>query len=499
VGGYFDIPRYAIHFAWQSNVGPCQLSYDGPGDNDGPVHPSMDAPAAYEWVSYQSTPGIYVYRITCRNGADEATATTTVEYLATPPRVEIYVDTTVPKSRDQTFTLNWSSNVPSCMASGGYPGDGWAGAQSDNSGFPYISIGTAGTWTYTMTCGSGAGAVTSSVDVVIPPPSLTFEPHVSQRLMSQGIELRWNGTVGNCVKTGDWAADPFPLFSSGSAITSSGTPGLKTFGIRCGLSNYIEATTQVEFLPVPVVQITASPLSALVNQPVTLSWTSSFADECQVQGAGMADWNGKLAANGSKPVTRTTPGHVGFYIDCGGVVDAVVVEWRGITSSPPTPAAPAVTMSIDHPTRVAGETVVVTWTSNRAAACRGGQGVAGDGWTGALPVSGTRSIVVAAAGTYTWEISCEGAPPSATATVSAIFSAAPSGGSSSGGGSNSGNGSGSGGGGGGRIDPMLLAMLGFMLLPGMARAGRRRYAERLAALGQRFLFVSIGAAKQAPN
>jgi hypothetical protein len=419
-----------------------------------------------------------VYRITCRNGADEATATTTVNYIPNQPRMDLYVDSTVPKHRDQGFQLTWESNVSPCVASGGYPGDGWAGAKSGNVGFPTITIGQAGTWTYSMTCGSGASERTASLSVVIPPPELTIEPHAAEILMSRGMELRWNGTVGNCVAIGDWTSGIATYFSSGFGIASSTTPGLKTFGVRCGLSNYIEATTQVNFLPVPVVNMTATPASAPVNQSVTLNWSATHVDGCRVQGVGTPEWNGLLPASGSRVVTRSVPGPFGFYLDCGGVVDAVVVQWLGVTTSPSRPAAPAVTFNIDQTTRVAGDAVTLSWTSSRAAACRGSQGVAGDGWVGALPVSGTRSIVVNAAGTHTWEISCEGAPPAASSTVSAVYTARPSSSSSSGGGSSSSSGSGGGGGGGGRIDPLLLGMLGMLLLSWSLR-GRR--SEQLFA------------------
>lgn len=462
-------PQFAIRFAWIANVAACQLSYDGPGNNDGNAHPSKDMPARGESEQFQFVPGTYVYRVECGSGAEAVSATATVDYLPNTPRVDVWRDSTLTLARDQSFYIYVDSNLQPCVKGGGSPGDGWAGSTTTPQ---MISISTPGTFVYTATCGTSPNEVSDSLTVVIPPASLAFEPHPAEVLMNHGVELRWNGTVGNCVFTGDWSST-FPRFATGSAITSSNTPGIKTFGVRCGLSNFIEATTQINFLPVPTVNISANSTTAAVNQPVTLSWTSTHAESCAVEGAGTEDWNGPLPTSGTRSVTRSTPGATGFYINCGGVVDAVVVEWRPVTSSPATPASPAVTFSIDQATRMTGETVTISWTASRAAACRGTLGVTGDGWSGALPVSGSRSFVVNSAGTHTWEISCQGAPPAATARVSATYTSPPAPPAppptSGGGGSGS---AGGGGGGGGRADVLTLAALASLLMYSFAR--RRR-------------------------
>lgn len=472
---FIDTPDFVIDFSWLSNVAPCQLTYDGPGDNDGAVHPTMDAPAAGTMKAVQYVPGVYVYTSTCRSGGDVTTASATVEFTPTRSRVFLYRDSTITLARDQGFTLYWSSNIEPCVGSGGSPGDGWAGPKTGRNGQPIISIAQAGTYVYTLTCGADEHALSESVTITIPPAMLEFEPHVAATLTTGSVDLRWNGTVGNCVLTGDWS-HPFPLFASGSMPAYSDTPGVRTFGVRCGLTDFIEATTQVTFLPSPTVDITASTASAAVNQPVTLTWTSTDADTCTAQEeVGTPEWSGLLPASGSRVVTRSTPGAVGFYINCGDVLDAVVVEWLPISASPATPSPPTVSFTIDQATRVVGESVTLTWTTTRAAACYAGQGSLRDGWVGALPVSGTRQIKPSMPGTYTWEIACEGAPPAATAIVSATFTAPPNN-SSSGGGSGS-SGGGGGGGGGGSMDMLLLALLGTSILL-QARARERAGSKR---------------------
>ena len=468
-----DDPRFAIEFHWVANMTPCQLTYDGPGDNDGYVHPEPNDTAAASHKSWQFVPGTYVYTVTCRSGADVATASQTVEFTPQTPRVGVFIDTSRDLARDQVFSVGWTSNLSSsCVASGGAPGDGWAGP-ANPGGVKDVQIAQAGTYTYTMTCGTAPDITSGSKTITIPPPALEFEPHVSQMLANHGIELRWRGTVSHCIEFGDWS-NTTPQFAIGSDTTHASTSGVRTYGIRCGIDNPIEATTQVTWLPLPEVNITASAATASVNQPVTLTWSATDADSCTAQdsmGAGMPDWNGSLPASGSRTISRSTPGPIGYYINCGDVLDAVVVEWRAVTSSPSTPAAPSVTFTADRSTLVAGEAVTLSWTATHAAVCRGSRGVTGDGWVGALPVSGTRRITVSTPGSNTWEISCEGAPPAALASVSATFSAAPGGGSN--------GGSSGGGGGGGSFNPLLLALLALMALissagPNLNLRGQRR-------------------------
>ena len=58
-----------------------------------------------------------------------------------------------------SVTLTWtSSNAATCAASGGQPGDGWAGTKSVN-GTANLTPNAAGSITYTMTCSSGSKSV----------------------------------------------------------------------------------------------------------------------------------------------------------------------------------------------------------------------------------------------------------------------------------------------------------------------------------------------------
>ncbi len=94
-----------------------------------------------------------------------------------PPMVELRASESsvlVPN----TLTLSWiDQSVTSCTASGGAPGDGWAGTVSAHGGQLHARPGTNGTYTYTLTCEGAAGSATSQVTVKVQMyPSVAEEP-----------------------------------------------------------------------------------------------------------------------------------------------------------------------------------------------------------------------------------------------------------------------------------------------------------------------------------
>lgn len=463
-----------IEFEWQSNVTPCQLSFDGPGSEDGNVHLAMEWPGAGTALSGQALAGTYVYTITCVNGADTATASTTVDFVAPGPRVDL--DHSEHVAAGEPFEIGWNSNVAPCVASGGASGDGWAGPLTGASGSKTVTIGSAGGYTYTVDCGSGGSTASDSMTLTIDPPAVSFLPHTAEVYTGRGVILQWTSSVGPCYKTGYWSTAT-PEASQGAAVLVIDSPGVHTFGLSCGDSNPVTATTQVTVKAIPTVTLTASATTPTVGEPVTLSWNSANATSCEVPGTPTGDWSGAVGTSGTKVVTSTSPGSVGYYISCDGEAsDAVMLNWASVIKSPATTASPpTLSFTIDQTQRVSGESVTLTWTTTRSAVCHGAQGVNGDGWVGALPVSGTRTIAVTGEGTFTWELTCSGAPPAANATVSATYTSPPAPPPPPPPPPSGGGGSGGGGGGGGSLDRLLLgALLASLILALAARARARR-------------------------
>ncbi len=98
---------------------------------------------------------------------DNAVAVMLVPKTPFPPMVELRASESavlVPN----TLTLSWiDQGVTSCAASGGAPGDGWAGIVSAHGGQLHARPGANGTYTYTLTCDGTAGSATSQVTVKV--------------------------------------------------------------------------------------------------------------------------------------------------------------------------------------------------------------------------------------------------------------------------------------------------------------------------------------------
>jgi lysyl endopeptidase len=465
-GPVVDGSSNVVTFTWQSNVTPCRVAYDGPGSNDGLLGSGAWSDLAVgSVIDLQNEPGAYVYTVTCGAAATLTTATTTVQWLPQSPAVRMFKSfADAPVVAHEALQIAWIATVTPCVATGGVSGDGWAGAKTISGGTP-VMMPAAGTYRYELACGSGASLVTTHLDLTVPSASVTILAHPAQRRIDTSESLQWRSTTSPCVLSGDWSGTESANY--GRVVTATGI-GTDTYTVRCGTGTFVEATTTITWVPLPTAEITVSASEVSVNQPVTLQWNSTGAADCRVFGPDQPDWAGNVGASGTRTITRAVPTSAQFGIMCDDAVDLAGVNWLAVTAGSDPFRAPTVNLTIDAPTRTVGETVTVGWTSTRAAGCRGSLGANGDGWPGALPVSGTRVIRVNAAGVYTWAITCEGAPPAALAQVSATFAAAPAPppppAPSPGGGGK----------GGGRIDWVLLALLGFIVFVHAARHDPKR-------------------------
>ncbi|MBE0626813.1 MAG: DUF3443 family protein [Burkholderiales bacterium] len=93
------------------------------------------------------------------------------------------------------------------------------------------------------------------------------------------------------------------------------------------------------------------------------------------------------------------------------------------TSVPAAPASNPVIVSIgaNPGALTAGESTTLTWSGSNASGCQ----ASGD-WSGALATSGTRLVTPAAAGSYTYTLTCDGVARSLSLSVAAAPTAMPS-------------------------------------------------------------------------
>lgn len=115
-------------------------------------------------------------------------------------------------------------------------------------------------------------------------------------------------------------------------------------------------------------------------------------------GNGVADFTGLAAVwNSTADATSTT----------GSATLRSVLDPNnsGVTVVPSAPVA-VVSFGATEDTVIFGQPVRLMWNAVNATQCSASDGIAGDGWTGTLPASGTRLVTEAGAGVVTYTLSC---------------------------------------------------------------------------------------------
>jgi hypothetical protein len=355
----------------------------------------------------------------------------------------------------------------------GIPGDGWAGAKPGASGTSnaIVPVNTPpGTYTFRIECGGVAAETTTTV----PAPTVSVVSNFAHLQVGFAATVDWSSTVGPCVLTSDPANQSWTgaQYASGRAFIGVSNPGPVTLTATCGPSGaQITASTQIVFDPSPTLNwsLTASKTTANINEPVTLTW-SSTSDYCSASAdTTVNDWGGGMTGSGTAQISRPIPGTVTYRLMCNNIGQREVqITFVGPSDAPNPFIPPTVTLSASHTQRLLGEMVTLTWNASHASECLASGGTATDGWTGALSLTATQTVTETVAGTYNYFVLCSGAPPSAQAMVTVQFLAPASnnGGSSAAGG---------GGKGGGRLDWLMLAFLALLM---MQAARTRREGAR---------------------
>jgi hypothetical protein len=115
----------------------------------------------------EASAGTYTYGLKCVSQGVSATAT--VAMAVTLPTATLTASPTSSTVRTPV-SLTWtSSNAATCVASGGQPGDGWAGAKS-LTGTTMVTPNAAGTIDYTMDCSSGPQSIRTTAQVMATNP-----------------------------------------------------------------------------------------------------------------------------------------------------------------------------------------------------------------------------------------------------------------------------------------------------------------------------------------
>jgi hypothetical protein len=418
-----------LNLAWTSNVRPCGITYAGPGNIQGTLSGIDLAAGTPSGMGQDGQPvaGDYVYTLTCGSGVNQVQTTAPVTWFTNAPAVSLNAASTWPQGTPAP--LAWQSNVYPCTGTGGTTGDGWAGAKAGAIGAQTLTESTPGTVTFGITCGAGAQTVQAQVSTNVTAPTASITASATTLPVNSPLLINWTANFAPCtssISPGSAQGWGTVLPMTGGFQTSQLVAGTYTYTINCAGA---QASVQVSFTG-SLTTLAASASSAPVDTPVTLSWSAPSeigTTSCTPSGGSAGDgWTGSLAGSGTKTVTSATASTVAYSITCdfgyGPSQAQTQVTYTPVTAAEPTVPTPVASLTASVSSQVVGSSVTLTWTSQNASACAASGGASGDGWSGALlSLSGTMSVTESVSGSYSYGITCTGAPPAASAQAVVDF------------------------------------------------------------------------------
>ncbi len=320
------VANYSYSLFWSSDTTPCTQSGGAPGDG---WAGSYQAGQASETVT-ETAAGSYTFTLTCGTGISQGQARLTVTVPAAAASISA-TPSSVPV--DQAVQLTWNSTVSPCT-SVSPTGVNWGGSDVAPGGSIPVIETAPGTYTYTISCGSGNQAVHASTQVTVEaPPPTTISASMMSAVVDTPVRLTWNSSGPLCTATGGDGNDGWSgtKNASGTATVSAAAVGAITYGISC---NNAYASTQVAYTapttsgsatPTPAVTLKSSLSSQVVAQSVTLSWNTKYSDGCTATGGDAGDgWSGTLALSGSIAVSESSAGNRTYGITCTGAPPAAI-------------------------------------------------------------------------------------------------------------------------------------------------------------------------------
>lgn len=378
-----------------------------------------------------SSGGTVTYSLGCQLDTGQigsGNATVVWDYI--PPTVSVMAPT-LPVMLGSQWSVEWSSNVEPCVATGGVAGDGWAGPQPSNGALTF-SITNVGLTTYTLTCGSAPRSATSSAGIYSVLPAITLTASSSQIRAGAGFTLSWfgSGAGGACTPSGgsstDLWASTVGLVSNGRTSITETVPGTYTYTLTCtgGGQSASSSATVVVSDAAPAASLTpifaqqqTYPSTGTAGAAYDLLWSANV-DSCTIlytpnQAGAQQAWTVSGSPGGAFSDAETVPGAVTYTLQCGNVAATAMINW--VTTPTPTPNALALTT----PNWAAGVAYPISWSAG-AGPCVASGGGAEDGWAGSKAQSGTQSLTESQPGTYVFSLTCGSGSAATTGEVVAV-------------------------------------------------------------------------------
>ena len=376
--------------------------------------------------------GLVTYSLNCVIGSQIGAGSVSVNWDYNQPYTGLTGGNSYPLQVGTAVSMNWGANVSPCTASGGIPGDGWAGAQP-TSGSVQTSISQPGMATYTLTCGTGARAVTDSVYAyAVATPRVWMFSNLDTATVNSSFALSWqnNGIGLPCTASGGSSSDGWAnpdAYANGAGYFREATPGSYTFTLTCTLANgqttsasqtvlVTNATPVISLVPVAPRLQAGVPAGPYYN----LYYTASDPGDCNVTDNSTAGtMNGSsllgMPATGGIADYESRPGTVTYTLRCGPQTATATIDWV----AEPVPSVLTTTAT----TWAANVAYPVAWDSS-VGPCAASGGGSGDGWAGAKGQSGTQNLAEPRPGGYMFTLTC-GSGAAATTSNLVVLVASP--------------------------------------------------------------------------
>ena len=335
--------QVAYPLSWNAQASPCTATGGSAGDGwAGSKGQSGTQPVS------ESQPGVYLFTLTC--GAGVSATTSQVVAVVLQPRIQMY---SMPEGGTTPLTdITWSSSVGSCTyVDGSVPNPTAVAVPPVGKQTPNPTV--SGVYLFTLTCGSGAGALNAATVVSITAnPQATLAASATNVAVDTPVTLTWNSIGGICYATGGDGSPPWVGTlggsGSGSLVVTSKYAGSLLYSVNC--NNEIAQVTVVytavppssPSVATPGVTLSSNDATQSAGSAISLTWNSSNADSCVASGGSAGDgWTGALSTSGSMTVTETSVGTVTYSITCAGAPPAATASTSVVikTAAAPPPAA----------------------------------------------------------------------------------------------------------------------------------------------------------------
>ncbi len=112
--------------------------------------------------------GVFTYSLSCSNAAGAGSNSANLTVIATPTVSVSVAPGTI--TAGSNTTVSWTTgNSPSSCTAGG---SGWSGSKAVGGGSQTVTFGTAGTFTFTLSCSNAGGSTTSNTASVTVNPAV---------------------------------------------------------------------------------------------------------------------------------------------------------------------------------------------------------------------------------------------------------------------------------------------------------------------------------------